>query len=63
MKLNNFIRGEDVVCRYGGEEFLSVLPEAKLDVAMARAEAIRCEVENNLKVEFDGQLLPQMTLL
>lgn len=30
-------RTEDVVCRYGGEEFLLVLPKMPLDIAMERA--------------------------
>ena len=30
---------EDIACRYGGEEFTLILPEAPFDVAIARAEA------------------------
>lgn len=39
------IRAEDVACRYGGEEFLILLPNMPLDVAMLRAEAWRAAVE------------------
>jgi diguanylate cyclase (GGDEF)-like protein len=35
------IRGEDVVCRYGGEEFVVILPKASLDDTQRRAEALR----------------------
>lgn len=35
------VRGEDIVCRFGGEEFTLVMPYATLDVAQRRAERIR----------------------
>jgi diguanylate cyclase (GGDEF)-like protein len=34
-------RGEDIACRYGGEEFTILMPEASADQALARAEQIR----------------------
>ncbi len=33
----------DIACRYGGEEFLLILPEAPLEVAWQRAEQLRAE--------------------
>lgn len=39
------IRTEDVACRYGGEEFLILLPNMPLETAMLRAEAWRLAVE------------------
>jgi len=39
------IRAEDVACRYGGEEFLILLPNMPLGNAMQRAEAWRAAVE------------------
>ena len=35
------VREEDIACRYGGEEFLLVAPEAALEVARDRADRIR----------------------
>jgi len=39
------IRTEDVACRYGGEEFLILLPNMPLETAMQRAEAWRGAIE------------------
>jgi len=35
------IRSADIACRYGGEEFVIILPETKLEVAATRAETLR----------------------
>jgi diguanylate cyclase (GGDEF)-like protein len=35
------IRGEDIACRYGGEEFLLIIPGAAMEVALDRAELLR----------------------
>ena len=43
--LMRHVRGEDVVCRMGGEEFLMILPETDGGVTLQRAEAIRAAVE------------------
>ncbi len=39
--LHSHIRGDDVVCRMGGEEFLAILPYASLEHASNRAEELR----------------------
>ena len=39
-------RAEDVPCRYGGEEFVLLLPNTALNGAMAMAERIRAAVSN-----------------
>lgn len=55
------IRGSDVVCRYGGEEYILILPQSSAEGTYKRAEHIRQEVKN-MKVSFHGQLLPSVTL-
>lgn len=44
--LRGQLRPEDVVCRYGGEEFVVVLPDCELPHARAVAERIRAAVEH-----------------
>jgi diguanylate cyclase (GGDEF)-like protein/PAS domain S-box-containing protein len=39
--LQSHIRGEDIACRYGGEEFTLIMPDASLEVAQQRAEHLR----------------------
>jgi two-component system, cell cycle response regulator len=40
------VREYDVVARFGGEEFIILLPETVVEVAYTRAEEIRTAVEN-----------------
>jgi diguanylate cyclase (GGDEF)-like protein/PAS domain S-box-containing protein len=47
-------RGSDIVCRYGGEEFLLVLPGTPLDSAAKRAEEIREKCEE-LTLQHNGK--------
>lgn len=64
-KLGNFLvehfRGEDIASRYGGDEFIVVLPDASLEATLDRAERL-CEQVRHFKVEFDGQTLDEITL-
>jgi len=54
-------REEDIPCRYGGEEFLLVLPGASLDVTMGRAEKLR-EAVKQLQIQHRGQSLTSTTM-
>jgi diguanylate cyclase (GGDEF)-like protein len=60
--LSTHIRGEDIACRYGGEEFALILPEASLDVARQRAEQLREGVKALVVKGQGGQVLPPITL-
>lgn len=50
-------RVTDVLCRYGGEEFVVVLPETRPDQAVTAAEKIRQRVEAG-QFSFGGQVIP-----
>lgn len=54
-------RGQDVACRFGGEEFALILAGANLDAAHQRAEILREEVKA-LIVRHGGQLLGTISL-
>ena len=55
------VRGEDIPCRYGGDEFLIVLPDASRAVTFERAELI-CEYAEQFHLQFEGQTLEAVTL-
>lgn len=46
----------ETLCRYGGEEFVLVLPDTPLEVALTRAEAYRTALEGQV-VMYGGQAL------
>lgn len=60
MLLGNF-RGEDVPCRYGGDEFIIILPDASKEVVCERAELI-CEYYKQFRLKFEDRLLDVVTL-
>ena len=43
--LQNHVRGDDIPCRYGGEEFLLILPEAPLAIVTQRAAALHAGIK------------------
>jgi diguanylate cyclase (GGDEF)-like protein/PAS domain S-box-containing protein len=43
--LKSFIRGEDIACRYGGEEFLLIMPGTSMEIALERAESLCLSVK------------------
>jgi diguanylate cyclase (GGDEF)-like protein/PAS domain S-box-containing protein len=58
--LANFLventRRSDIVCRFGGEEFVVLMPDAQVDAAYERAELFRKNF-SELVVEYEGQQL------
>jgi diguanylate cyclase (GGDEF)-like protein len=59
--LRSHFRGDDIACRYGGEEFLVVLPDAAAEHALARAEELRLGM-HQLVAEHRRQRLGAITV-
>lgn len=55
--LRDGVRGSDIVCRYGGEEFVLVFPETLLPMAIEVAERIRLSIEDSELVLHNGEKL------
>jgi diguanylate cyclase (GGDEF)-like protein/PAS domain S-box-containing protein len=59
--LQKQIRGEDIACRYGGEEFILILPDISPEIAQQRAERLRQDVKQ-LQVQDAGHFYGGITL-
>lgn len=59
--LQTHSRKDDIACRYGGEEFVVILPEASLEASRQRAEQLRQKIKN-LNVHHRGVPLTPVTL-
>lgn len=61
--LQQHSRREDIASRYGGEEFVLVLPEVSLSVAVAHAEQLRATMREALaRDSVPGYLLPTISI-
>lgn len=56
LSLEQSLRNIDCVGRYGGEEFLIILAQTKLDGAKIKAERVRQQIENLDFTSIDGSL-------
>jgi two-component system cell cycle response regulator len=56
-RIRRNVRGIDLACRYGGEEFAVVMPETDGTTAAMVAERIRTQI-GNLPIDANGTLLP-----
>lgn len=59
--LQKRVRGSDIACRYGGEEFILIMPEATLEIAQRRAEQLRVEVKG-MQITHEDKPLGCVTL-
>jgi len=59
--LTKGIRAEDFVCRFGGEEFVVILPTANVEAACARAERLRLKMKE-LTVLHQGKSMGMLTI-
>jgi diguanylate cyclase (GGDEF)-like protein len=59
--LDTLTRVEDAACRYGGDEFVVLLPESSLDVTLLRAEDIR-RGANRFNILHEGSVVGVVTL-
>jgi diguanylate cyclase (GGDEF)-like protein len=59
--LKSRFRGSDIVCRYGGEEFVVILPEISVNNARQRLEQLRQDLPR-IVVRQDGQIIEGVTV-
>lgn len=56
------VRAYDFVARIGGEEFMVVMPNTSKKAGMILAERIRLETQNQAIANYDGTILPSITV-
>lgn len=59
--LQESIRAEDIACRYGGEEFVVIMPGAVAEAALQRAEQIR-EGIKEIELRRNGKPVPRINV-
>jgi len=59
--LKDHIRGSDIACRFGGEEFTLVLPETAIDAAREKTESLRQAIAS-LVLSHAGRPLGTITM-
>jgi len=59
--LQSRVRSADILCRYGGDEFSIIMPEASLDDTLKRAEELRAAARL-LSTELGGRTLAGVTI-
>jgi diguanylate cyclase (GGDEF)-like protein len=57
----SLLRGEDIACRYGGEEFMLIILDTERQAVVQRAELIRQSV-SQMVIDHRGQSLGTLSL-
>lgn len=58
--LQTHVRQEDIVCRYGGEEFIVIMPGTALDVCKNRARSL-WEGIKNIQIQVEGYTISHLS--
>ncbi|QOY88309.1 GGDEF domain-containing protein [Paludibaculum fermentans] len=61
-RLSSAVRGQDTICRWGGDEFLAILPDCGLVKANERATQIRSQFNKEYTFKADGSWIKVMIL-
>ncbi len=61
MLISSMVRGTDVPCRYGGEEFIILMPDAPAEICAARAEELRLAAKR-MSIQLDGAQLQSISI-
>ncbi len=55
--LKRNIRNKDIVCRYGGGEFILIMPESTLTETGIQAKQLQKSIEVDFRIDYDGKIL------
>jgi diguanylate cyclase (GGDEF)-like protein len=61
-RLSASVRGQDTICRWGGDEFLAILPDCGIAKANERASQIRLQFNKEYTFKADGAWIKVMIL-
>ena len=56
------VRGSDIPCRYGGEEFVIVMPEANIETAVQRSHQIRLKFRSMKFFDENNGIVPTLSI-